>query len=81
MLANLGNPEQRDVSENVEQAKQLENAEHKKEILETLKTQHKYNNQRTPKKQGNSIIRKTTLPPAAGRDVPQNPVHLRVLHP
>ena len=60
---------------------QLENAEHKKEMLETLKTQHNYNNQRTPKKQRNSIIRKTTLPPAAGRDVPQNPLHLRVLHP
>ena len=61
--------------------KQLENAEHKKEMLETLKTQHKYNNQRTPKKQRNSIIRKTTLPPAAGRDVPQSPLHLSVLHP
>jgi hypothetical protein len=60
---------------------QLENAQHKKEMLETLKTQHNYKNQRTPKKQRNSIIRKTTLPPAAGRDVPQNPLHLRVLHP
>jgi hypothetical protein len=60
---------------------QPENAEHKKEMLETLKTQHNYNNQRTRKKQRNSIIRKTTLPPAAGRDVPQNPLHLRVLHP
>ena len=61
--------------------KQLENAEHKKEMLETLKTQHTYKNQRTPKKQRNSKIRQTTLPPAAGHDVPQNPVHLKVLHP
>ena len=60
---------------------QPENAEHRKEILESLKTQHKYNNRRTLKKQRNSIIRLTTLPPAARRDVPQNPVHLKVLHP
>ena len=49
---------------------QLENAKHKKEMLETLKTQHNYKKQRTFKKQRNCIIRKTTLPPAAGRDVP-----------
>ena len=29
---------------------QLENVQHEKGMLETLKTQHKYNNQRTPKK-------------------------------
>ena len=57
---------------------QLENAQHKKEMLETLKTQHNY---RTPKKQRKCIMRKTTLPPAAGRDVPQKPLHLGVLHP
>ena len=60
---------------------QPENAQHKKEMLETLKTQHNYKKQRTPKKQRNCIIRKTTLPPAAGRDVPQKPLHLGVLHP
>ena len=60
---------------------QLENAQHKKEMLETLKTQHNYKKQRTFKKQRNCIIRKTTLPPAAGRDVPQKPLHLGVLHP
>ena len=48
MLAHLGNPEQRDVSETLNKPKQLENAERKNETLETLKTQHKYNNQRTP---------------------------------
>jgi hypothetical protein len=60
---------------------QLENAQHKKEMLETLKTQHNYKKQRTHKKQRNCIIRKTTLPPAAGRDVPQKPLHLGVLRP
>ena len=29
---------------------QLENAQHKKEMLETLKTQHNYKKQRTPNK-------------------------------
>ena len=60
---------------------QLENAQHKKEMLETLETQHNYKKQRTPKKQRSYIIRKTTLPPAAGRDAPQKPLHLGVLHP
>ena len=59
--------------------KQLENAQHQVEMLETLKTQDNYKKQRTPKKQRTN--RKTTLPPAAGRDVPQKPLHLRVLHP
>ena len=49
---------------------QPDNAQHKKEMLETLKKQHNYKKQRTLKKQRNCIIRKTTLPPAAGRDVP-----------
>ena len=57
---------------------QLENAQHKKEMLETLKTQHNYKKQRTFKKQRNCIIRKTALPPTAGRDVPQKPLHLGV---
>ena len=60
---------------------QPENAQHKKEMMETLKTQHNYKEQKTLKKQRNCIIRKTTLPPAAGRDVPQKPLHLGVLHP
>ena len=81
ILASFGNPEQLDSSETVEQTEQLENAQHKKEMLETLKTQHNYKKQRTPKTQRNYIIRKTTLPPAAGRDVPQKPLHLGVLHP
>ena len=58
-----------------------ENAQHKKEMLETLKTHHNYKKQRTPEKQRNYTIRKTTLPPAAGRDIPQEPLHLGVLHP
>ena len=60
---------------------QSENAEHKKKMLESLKTQHNYKNQRTPKKQRNYIIRKTTLPPAAGPDIRQEPLHFGVLHP
>ena len=65
----------------VHKPEQLENAQHQKEMLETLKTQHNYKKQRTFKKLRNCIIRKTTLPPAAGRDVPQKPLHLGVLHP
>ena len=56
----------------------LENAQHEKEMLETFETQHNYKKQRTPKKQRNYIIRKTTLPPAAGRDIPQRSLHLGV---
>ena len=33
---------------NLNKPEQLDNAEHKKEMLETLKTQHNYKNQRTP---------------------------------
>ena len=58
---------------------QPENAQHKKDMLETWKTQDNYKKQRTPKKQRKN--RKTTLPPAAGRDLPQKPVHLRVRRP
>ena len=60
---------------------QLENAQHQQEMLKTLKTQHNYKKQRTLKKQRDCVIRKTTSPPAAGRDVPQKPLHLGVLHP
>ena len=77
----LRNPQQLDVSENVEQTQTTRKRRTQKEMLETLKTQHNYKKQRTLKKQRNCIIRKTTLPPAAGRDVPQNPLHLDVLHP
>ena len=51
---------------------QPENAQHKKEMLETLKTQHNYKKQRTFKKQRNCIIRKTTLPPAGGVTFPRS---------
>ena len=78
ILPNFGNLERLDNSENVEQTRTTRKRTTQKEMLETLKTQNNYKKQRTLKKQRNYIIRKTTLPPAGGRDVPQKPLHLWV---
>ena len=81
MLANLGNPEQLDVSENVEQTRTTRKRRTQKGNVGNIEDATKLKNQRTLKKAKKSTIRKTTLPPAAGRDVLQNPLHHGVLHP
>ena len=74
-------PEQRDVSENVEQTQTTRKRRTQKGNVGNIEDATQLQKAKNTQKQRNCIIRKTTLPPAAGRDVPQNPVHLRVLHP
>ena len=81
MLPKLGTPEQLDISENVEQTRTTRKRRTQKGNVGNIEDASKLENQRTLEKQRKSIIRKTTLPRAARRDVPQKPLHLRVLHP